>query len=281
MKYLLGILVIYMVGQQVYGDFSPVDYSPLDYSFAFKCQSDFKTYTVYSSTGLNGSGVRCVKVKVIGYDPYNEHPIYGIYWYGEGKWNSTKYRHIGRATYRPDNITLNAIALDIYGNGESTSHRTKNLRFNQKENFKEFVITGEWNERWVLEEDGISRKYSSSLPPVKKCGPNFTQYRVSDATGSTDSATGIRCLAFKDNDSLLPLLWYGEGEWSGNSYKHYGSIIKKEISKPFASAFSLDICNRVDICGHTESLTIKALRPINPRALYRITGDWNEYWLKN
>ncbi|WPD22991.1 MAG: hypothetical protein SD837_00210 [Candidatus Electrothrix scaldis] len=255
----------------------------------FKCGPGFTTYSVKSSSGVSGDGVRCVKF-------HNTQTIdgklTGVYWYGEGQWNGKTYRHIGYTypfAFCPDAggncpPQYRSYAADISGNGENSGGEFSNLTLTSLDGNARIRVTGGWNEEWIREPSGHTATYSSKLKPVTTCGPHFSKASVADINGSTAGGTGVRCLA-SGPDGFFGFIWYGEGQWNGKKYRHLG-FTNNFSNQGSGKATAADICNNsAFFCGQTAAggLNIKQ----DPTACdannkfkmnYVVTGNWKERW---
>jgi len=228
---------------------------------SFACGQHLSTYRVQSLGGANGQGVRCVKFH-----------FGNIIWYGEGYWGEANYRHFGLI---PAPGVLGGGITDISGNGESFNSFTSSsaLQVSRGESINGIPIsirlTGAWNEEWIYESDGVVQEYTSQLGPVRVCDEtsNQLEYRVRDESG-LNSGEGIRC--------YVGAIWYGEGNWNGETYAHIG--FRQRFNRPSAIAF--DICepSKFSFCSRANSLSFDATSLSN---VIRVSGDWNEVWRRN
>ena len=244
---------------------------PLSLTPLFKCGPGFTTYSVKSLDGVEGEGVRCVKIDNL--KTVEGKYLSGVYWYGEGTWNGKKYRHIG-CTYSRQGFQ--SFATDIFGNGESYDNEISSLLLTSSDKLKHIRVTGGgWDEEWVREPDGEADSYRSTLKKVTNCGAHLEKASVTKLDSSEDG--GIRCIK-RDPYSSTPDIWYGEGEWNGKQYRHFG-FISKDNDKVLGTA--ADLCNNPKYsCGQTakNGLTITAEMDCWQKSKYRVTGDWNELW---
>lgn len=247
----------------------PQSLSPL-----FKCGPGFITYSVKSLDGIEGDGVRCVKTDNL--NTVEGKYLSGVYWYGEGTWNDKSYRHIG-CTYS-DSQGFQSYATDISGNGEGYSNEISSLLLTSSDKLNHIRVTGGgWNEEWVRELDGEANSYRSTLNKVTNCGNYLEKASVTKLDGSTSEGDGIRCMK-RDSSSSIPDIWYGEGEWDGKQYRHFG-FINKDSDKALGTA--ADLCNNPEYyCGQTakNGLTVTPEMDCWQKSKYRITGDWEELW---
>ncbi|UKO97933.1 hypothetical protein [Nostoc sp. UHCC 0870] len=107
------------------------------------------------------------------------------------------------------------------------------------------------------------------------CGPHLRTYVVTSLNGN--QGDGIRCVKFsegKPGTRVPRLAWYGEGNWSGSTYRHVGQAIYRGRNLVgFAS----------DIHGNGEyfngdfpgNLSVQVL---GGGSRIRVTGAWNEEW---
>lgn len=245
----------------------------------FKCGPGFSTYSVRSLSGVNGDGVRCVKFhnrQTVGDD------LAGVYWYGEGQWNGSRYRHVGY-TYRQVNPfgddTVGSYAADIFGNGENSNNQFSNLKVRAVQGLNRIRVTGGWSEEWILESSGRAATYRGNLNPVANCGSYLERAQVTDANGSTANGTGIRCMV-RNSYIGLPTIWYGEGQWNGKRYRHFG-ITTQTQTWDHGLGTAADLCNDPStFCGQTapNGLQLQAEMGCGQMSKYRITGNWNERW---
>lgn len=244
---------------------------------AFTCGAGFYTYSVKSTNGTPGQGVRCVK-----FNNYAvvDGAISGAYWYGEGVWNSTRYRHIGYSFKILKDFNGNysslAYATDIYGNGENTAGVFTNLRLIPVSGYTKISVPG-WGEEWTLQPSGTHAGYTSTLSVVKNCGANLDAYTVSASNGVVAPGS-VRC-AMRDSYSATPSVWYGEGDWGQTHYHHLGFVQLDQNSNAYGTAS--DICDKSNyFCGNTSfnGLNIKPLMGCFQPVKYQVTGQWNEGW---
>lgn len=228
---------------------------------SFKCGPGLLTYWVKANDGRAGSGVRCVKFA----NKFDVKPV--IYWYGEGAWGSTKYRHLGWALGW-EHGAWSGLARDFYGNGEQTNGAFDNLRITASDDSMapaRITVTGQWNETWERAPGGSV--LWSALPPVKVCGPQFKgKFSVRDLNGAR-SGSGVRC----SPEANLIVVWFGEGTWGGTRYAHLGYVDPKGYG-------AADICEskRSDTCGNFAPNTLKLDNYLNGG--WKVTGSWSEIW---
>jgi len=259
---------------------------------AFACGPDLATYEVRAANGSPAPGVRCVRF-------VNRQ---SFAWYGEGRWGSSTYRHLGYAVGPAEVITgpgnsFTGYAADFHGNGETTSGNfpgTLDMRipnppaqpaWNETNPPREIRVGGAWREVWVLRAGSVSGW--SSLPPVQRCGPHLEAYAVSVGTNDDrvrqvvpgSSSWGVRCLL--NADGKQPAAWYGEGAWGGNDYRHLGTAFFGLLGASWGAA---DICQpsfrvpaRATFCGAARFGDLQ-LRRANADRSVRVTGAWNEWW---
>jgi hypothetical protein len=240
----------------------------------FKCGPGFTTYSVKSLDGVEGEGVRCVKIDNL--ETVEGKYLSGVYWYGEGTWNGKKYRHIGCTYYSSQGFQ--SFATDIFGNGEGYNNEISSLLLTSSDKLKHIRVTGGgWDEEWVREPDGEADSYRSTLKKITNCGDYLEKASVTKLDSSNSEDGGIRCIK-RDPYSSTPDIWYGEGEWNGKQYRHFG-FISKDSDKVLGTA--ADLCNNPKYsCGKTakNGLTITAEMDCWQKSKYRVTGDWNELW---
>ncbi len=227
---------------------------------SFSCGPYMKTYRVRSLSGTPGQGVRCVK-----FVPHSVTPNLDFIWYGEGYWKNSKYRHVGEAYYDGTNAT----AGELHSKGEIFDNYFPNSLVITRSGDRvphTIRVTGAWNEEWILENDNIVEKYTSSFGSVESCGSSFERtYSVRDPTGHR-SGRGIRCWLRGART------WYGAGDWDGSSYVHIGSL----VSGSRASG-AVDICNENTFCNTFDWGSIIIIG--QPKGWLTITGAWNEEWI--
>jgi len=233
---------------------------------SFACGPHLATYKVRSLNGWPGAGVRCVRFNV-----QNEPGF--IIWYGEGQWGSGTYRHVG-VGYLASMGRARASASDIFGNGEDAMgdfRNSLNIVSSGGSIPRTMRVTGDWNEEWILEGDGIVQEYTSRLGPVNTCGQHLVESSVSDASGRR-SGSGIRCgtVAFGG-------AWYGEGNWGGDIYAHlgYGTVDH--------AAGAFDICepSKSRSCNAFNWGSLKTNNSIPGQPFpgcRRVSGAWSEIW---
>ncbi|CAK8719658.1 Secreted protein [Candidatus Electrothrix laxa] len=269
-KSTLMVVLFFAVGSDIAAQdiHQPPSSTPL-----FKCGSGFTTYSVKSLDGVEGEGVRCVKIDNL--KTVEGKYLSGVYWYGEGTWNGKKYRHIG-CTYSRQGFQ--SFVTDIFGNGESYNNEVSSLLLTSSDKLNHIRVTGGgWNEEWVREPDGEANSYRSTLKKVTNCGDHLEKASVTKLDGSGSEDNGIRCIK-RDPDSSTPDIWYGEGEWNGKPYRHFG-FISEDTDKVLATA--ADLCNNSQYsCAQTakNGLIITAEMDCWQKSKYRVSGDWNERW---
>jgi len=244
---------------------------------SFKCGPGFDTYSVASTHGVVGQGVRCVKFN--NYEIVNGG-IAGAYWYAEGVWGTTKYRNIGYS-YKTlkdfsGDYTSMATAIDIYGNGENTAGVNYNLTLVPTSGYNKITVPG-WGEEWTRQTSGVQSSYTSTLAAVKSCGAHLDTYAVSSANGAP--ANGVRC-AIRDANIIAPAMWYGEGSWGSENYRNLG-FVQMSSTEATINGTAADICNIAsDTCGATSTngLDIKPMMGCWQTVKYKVTGQWNENW---
>ncbi len=107
------------------------------------------------------------------------------------------------------------------------------------------------------------------------CGSDMKTYVVRPLDNR--QGTGIRCVKLSEGKpgSRIPqLAWYGEGNWSGSTYRHVGhAFFKGSRLVGYAS----------DIHGNGENINNNFpngdinIQMVNPSTI-RVTGAWNEQW---
>ncbi|MBD2344104.1 hypothetical protein [Anabaena subtropica] len=110
--------------------------------------------------------------------------------------------------------------------------------------------------------------------PNFSCGPHLRTYIVKPLDNRKGS--GIRCVKLsqgKPGTSVPILAWYGEGNWSGATYRHAGQAIYRGSSLVgFAS----------DIHGNGEDINNNFPGNLQIQIIgssrIRVTGAWNEEW---
>lgn len=107
------------------------------------------------------------------------------------------------------------------------------------------------------------------------CGPHLRTYIVKPLDNR--QGAGIRCVKLsggKPGTTIPRLAWYGEGNWSGATYRHVGQAIYRGRNLVgFAS----------DIHGNGENINNNFPGNLNVQVLdggstIRVTGAWNEQW---
>lgn len=219
------------------------------------CGPHFKEYRVVTS-GSGNFGVRCVQIGAN-----------SMSWYGEGAWNGSNYRHVGRAAR--GEFGLAGWARDIYGNGEQFHGKADGIMPIYEGAWangapERIRMTQTWNELWVKATPQTA-PYYSNLGSIQNCGQYFKRYKV----GPYANGTGIRCVI--PGNGTAPLLFVGEGYWGGSRYMHLGTGSSRN------RAYASDICKPgYAFCGTVgyDSLVFSAP---NAKQL-KVTGSWNEMW---
>ncbi|MEA5504786.1 hypothetical protein VB735_17045 [Halotia wernerae UHCC 0503] len=221
----------------------------------FSCGRYLRTYIVKPLDNRKGTGIRCVKFS----EGKPGTTVPRLAWYGEGKWGSATYRHIGQAIYRNSNLV--GFASDIHGNGENTNN---NFPGNLKVQVlgSTIRVTGAWNEEWQL----VRATNYNPLPRPRTCGGYFDQYKVSDLAGNR-RGSGLRCVLRVGPNNTT---WFGNGNWGGSTYSHIGT-------RSFNGHGAADICGAGfgPICNTFSWGSLK-LNPV-PGG-FDVTGAWSEKW---
>lgn len=225
----------------------------------FTCAPKLRTYIVKSlSTGEFG-GVRCVK-----FNPTTSgSSIPRLAWYGEGRWGSNTYRHVGHGFISGSKIV--GYASDINGNGEHTNANFPgNLNITIVNGYK-IRVTGAWNEEWNYTDTPVN--YTPLSRPAK-CGGYFDEYRVSDLAGSRNGR-GLRCVL---RVGVRNTTWFGNGDWEGTNYSHLGTRSQGGYG-------AADICAAPfgPTCNHFLAGSLK-LTTVSGG--FNVTGAWSEKWRK-
>jgi hypothetical protein len=248
----------------------------------FDCGSGWALYT---TTGVNGTGVRCMK-----YVPATATETDGYAWYGEGVRNGSTYRHIGvvRRAFGYANRYVGS-AADIHGNGEQLNNvydGTMRLDRASAIAYPTAFTVAPWSETWTNAGLSGTTIYTSPFTqPAIECGSNFydhtlfstrRQYKVFLYADSTlKSEVGPRCVL--GLDPFSGDVWYGAGEnrtrpsegtnptptpWSAPlRYAHLGV-------RSGTSYGQWDICQNTDYCASRGFGTINATIVTLPQ-----TGD--------
>jgi hypothetical protein len=241
----------------------------------YSCGSDLITYVATSNQGFSGSGIRCVR--------FISGPIYspisswvGFSWYGEGRWGSFKYRHIGEAFLAGSDLT--ARTADIYGNGENATGKLTggelHITASEEPIPNQLFVHGAWNETWTKASQWSVPFYA--LDRIKTCGANLFKYRADSRSGL--EGFGIRC--------FLPgsHTWVGSGRWGNARYVHLGygqyTLQGSQVVLKYGQS---DICGLApaQICN-TLSPGSFVLAPINFPHVgdgYLVSGILSERWL--
>lgn len=115
------------------------------------------------------------------------------------------------------------------------------------------------------------------------CGSRTATYTV--RAGDNRLGIGVRCVKVQNLESASQLIWYGEGQWQGQTYRHVGEATPGCADQP------LDFCGAAaDIHGNGESfnnrfpgktIEFKAINGSWPAPdEIRVSGAWNEVWHK-
>ncbi len=124
------------------------------------------------------------------------------------------------------------------------------------------------------------------LPNLPKfsCGPSFATYVVRPL--DQRSGQGIRCVKFSNGNPKSPntprIAWYGEGNWSKQTYRHVGHAfyqqpIALQSPAPFKGYASDINGNGEDIHNNFPgNLAIT----IGDGNRIKVTGAWNEEWIR-
>jgi hypothetical protein len=115
------------------------------------------------------------------------------------------------------------------------------------------------------------------------CGPHLLTYTV--RAGDNRLGVGVRCIKLQNLGGESQLIWYGEGQWQGQTYRHVG------MATPGCADQPEDFCgDSADIHGNGESFNnifpgktigVKASNGTWPAPNeIRVSGAWNEVWNK-
>jgi hypothetical protein len=119
------------------------------------------------------------------------------------------------------------------------------------------------------------------LPNLPKfsCGPNLATYVVRPLDNR--SGQGIRCVKFSNGNPSTTrtprIAWYGEGNWSKQTYRHVGHAFYPQSGVPLQGYASDINGNGEDI--HNNFPGNLAVTIVNPN-LIKVTGAWNEEWIR-
>ena len=235
----------------------PTQNSHLAQTAGFSCNSDSRsgllTYVVKALDNRVGSGIRCVK-----FSDGGGSTIPVLAWYGEGRWGSKTYRHVGHAFY--NNRRIISSASNIHGNGEDINYNfDKNLKV-KIVNKSTIRVTGAWNEEWKLVS---SANYKPLSMPYNTCGGYFDEYGVSDLRKSRQGK-GLRCILRVGSPNTT---WFGNGKWENTEYTHLGTLSFKGYGAD-------DFCYTL-FCNTFEYGLLKLT--LNSRD-FNVTGAWSEKW---
>ena len=251
--------------------------------YAFSCGPDLTTYKVISNSGLQGAGVRCVKLIDAPQGP-------SLVWYGEGRWGNFEYRHVGQADV-PQYGQRRARASDITGNGEDAEGALANgslsLAFSNPGTPNKIYVSGAWSETWVKANIVVGYQ---PLPKVETCGQNFDQYRA-ESLDPEEAGFGVRC-KLKGSDT-----WYGEGYWASKKwdtstgrwtlpnktyYAHLGSGYSLVQNYHLTTIYGAsDICKPgTNLCGEVPwgNLSLQGQTFPNVGDGF-VVSAWHERWL--
>ncbi len=241
----------------------------------FSCGPFMDTYVVSSPDFFSGEGIRCVKWST-GAKTSKRVPAFA--WYGEGRWDDIRYRHVGHAfasASLPQPNTYQAFATDMYGNGETVQGDYSGGFVITVLDADTIQVSQGWNETWKR----VSSTNYSPLPAPTTCGRYFDQYTVQSldayAAQRTRKATkvrageGVRCVLRSGAPSTT---WFGFGTWNGAYYMH---LVTGSATGYGASDFCSspqDICNSYSYGSIRKRLSQVWQKPI--------VEGWNEIWLK-
>ena len=242
-----------------------------EFAHPFSCGPHFDTYIATSSLFSYGNGIRCVKWSD-GANSAKHIPVFA--WYGEGRWETVRYRHVGQAFISPGLTqprTYQGFATDLYGNGETVQGDYRGGLVMTIVDADTIEVTGGWQETWKR----VSVADYIPLPMPTTCGQYFDQYRVESINDYTKklshsvSGSGIRCVMRSGAPNTT---WFGMGEWGGKRYMH----LVTGSTKGYGSS---DFCQRPeDYCGATGYGDIR-LR-LTSRWQHPVVDGWNEIWIK-
>jgi len=113
------------------------------------------------------------------------------------------------------------------------------------------------------------------------CGSHTVTYTV--RAGDNRQGAGVRCVKVQNVSGTSHLIWYGEGQWQGQTYRHVGEATPGCADQP------LDFCGAAaDMHGNGESFNnsfpgkvigFKASNGAWPAPNeIRVSGAWNEVW---
>ncbi|MBE9211482.1 hypothetical protein IQ247_01905 [Plectonema cf. radiosum LEGE 06105] len=115
------------------------------------------------------------------------------------------------------------------------------------------------------------------INPASKftCAPHTKTYVVKSLSNA--QGQGIRCVKFAQGtrtNRLPKIAWYGEGNWSGSTYRHVGHAFYQGNSL-IGSASDMHGNGEYFNGSFDRNLEIQLL----PGSRIRVTGAWNEEWI--
>jgi len=229
----------------------------------YTCGPNAATYAVLQPSPKKfASGVRCVVFP-------NDH---SFAWYGEGKWGTSVYRHVGYARATGDDQFVGS-AGDMGGAAGALFNRTLKITISHAFPQKPWgagnppsaiEIRGAWNEDWLHVPDGVVDNWNP-LAKVSGCG-GLQEWAVYEG----NKRAGTRCV-LKDGSWLTA--WYGDGAWGANSYRHLGTADSGPKGNKWGA---VDLCVPGSYCGKAPWGTLQITKP--DATSIAVKGGWNEVW---
>jgi hypothetical protein len=132
----------------------------------------------------------------------------------------------------------------------------------------------------TIDDEYFGQFYTSATNSSSfNCGSDLTTYKVKSLKDGAFG--GIRCVKFAEgspDNSTPKFAWYGEGSWSGKTYRHVGHAIQQPTISTKRIGYASDIWGNGEYAGGNFDGNL-AIEVVNPSTI-RVTGAWNEEWQK-
>jgi hypothetical protein len=236
----------------------------------FTCGPYTTTYFVKGYTD-QPVGIRCLKFiprSTPGFEAQDR-----VIWYGEGRWGTFTYRHLGFAA--ASGTGFRGSAGDLPGNGAIADYFSPDVVLTPVSGNwpapETILVWGNWNETWYR---APSVNYIP-LPRPQYCGTYFDDYEA--ATGLFGDPIGIRCV-LRVSGTLRP--WFGNGP----NYTHIGVGNLPTTRWSTGSGGATDLCGLGPACRDYPQGQLRFARRYEYAGGgylflgFQVSGAWNEFW---